>query len=191
MQLKVLLTTLFSTAFGTAELCEPDFGTNYTGCDLTLFQEIRSWKECRKICFYTESCVYWTWTQSDSNYRPLTCFLKNKKCRGRPDANSVSGDVTCTKRSVFSTSCLPKYGVDYPGCDMMRLANVYSWRECSRFCLITQGCRQWTWFHKGHRSYPHSCLLKNKTCSAKPLSFAISGDVLTYVRCKELDVNIE
>ena len=42
MQLMVLLTTLFSTAFGKVKLCEPDFGADYTGCDLKLFEEVRS-----------------------------------------------------------------------------------------------------------------------------------------------------
>lgn len=54
MQLMVLLTTLFSTPFGTVKLCEPDSGTDYTGCDIKLFEEVRSWKECIKICFYTK-----------------------------------------------------------------------------------------------------------------------------------------
>lgn len=143
-----------------------------------------------KNLFLYESCIYQTWTHADSTYRPLTCFLKNKKCCGRPYANSVSGYTTCTKTSVFLTSCLPKYGTDYPGCNMRRVLNVCSWREYSNFCLITQGCRQWTWFQKGHQSYPHSCLLKNKICAAKPLLSAISGNALTYMRCKELDGNI-
>ena len=42
MQLMVLLTTLFSTAFGKVKLWEPDFGADYTGCDLKLFEEVRS-----------------------------------------------------------------------------------------------------------------------------------------------------
>ena len=34
MQFMVLLITLLSIAFRTVELCEPDFGTDYRGCDL-------------------------------------------------------------------------------------------------------------------------------------------------------------
>ena len=140
MQLMVLFTTLLPIAFRTAESCEPDFGTEYNGCGFKQYQEIRSWKECSRICSYTPSCQYWTWAHFGSTYMPLTCFLKNRKCRQSPSVNFVSGDTSCAKTSAFTTLCLPKYGVDYPGCDMMRVVNVYSWRECSKFCLITQGC---------------------------------------------------
>ena len=116
MQPLVLLTTLLLIAFRTAELCEPDFGTDYGGCDLKQYQNVRSWKECSRICSYTPSCLYWTWAHPDSTYRPLTCWLKNRKCRGSPAANFVSGDTRCTKTSMHSlkSACLPKFGLDYP-----------------------------------------------------------------------------
>ena len=50
MQSLVLLTTLLLIAFRTVELCEPDFGTDYRGCDLKQYQNVRSWKECSRIC---------------------------------------------------------------------------------------------------------------------------------------------
>ena len=191
MQFMVLLITLLSIAYRTIELCEPDFGTDYRGCDLKQYLKVRSWKECSRICSYTPSCLYWTWAHHDSTYRPLTCWLKNRKCSGGPAAKFLSGDTRCTNTSMHSlkSACLPKFGLDYPGCDMKRVPNVNNWRECSKLCLFTQGCRQWTWAHKGYQPYPHSCFLKNKICAAKPLSFVISGDVLTYMRCKELHSN--
>ena len=191
MQVMVLLTTLLLMTFRTVELCEPDFGTNYPRCDLKQQHNIRNWQKCSKICSVTPSCHYWTWAHSDSTYKPLTCFLKKSKCRAYHDASFVSGDTSCTNTAIDlpKSACLPKYGLNYPGCDIKRVPNTKTWRDCSKLCFFTQGCRQWTWEHKGSRPYAHSCWLKNNICPSKRNSFVISGDALTYMRCKELHGN--
>ena len=188
MQFVLFLIILLSIAFMIVETCEPDFGTDYRGCDLKQYHNVESWKECSRICSYTTSCLYWTWAHPDSTFMPLTCWLKNRKCRGTPAANFISGDTSCTQTltHLSKSACHPKYGFDYPGCDMKRIPNVDNWRKCSKLCLFTQGCKQWTWAHRGYRPYPHSCWLKNKICPGKPYSVVISGDVLTYLRCKKI-----
>lgn len=65
---------------------------------------------------------------------------------------------------------------------MKRVSNVDNWQECSKICFFTQGCKRWTWSHKGYSAAPNSYCLKNETCPGKPLSFVISRDVLTYMR---------
>ena len=112
----VLLTTLLLIAFRTVELCEPDFGTNYPGCDVKHHQDISSWQKCSKICSVTPSCHYWSWEHSDSTVKPLTCWLKHSKCTAYHDALVVSGDTSCTNTSTDlpKSACLPKYGLHYP-----------------------------------------------------------------------------
>lgn len=188
MQL-VLLSALLLIKIALVRPCEPDFGTDYPGCDIKQKHDVQSWKECSRICSYTTNCKYWTWAHADSTVSPLTCWLKHSKCPIKLSSNLVSGDTNCPTKSLSSLKsfCLPKYGLDFPGCDMKSVQKIKDWRECSLLCLFTQGCKQWTWSHKGFAQAPHNCWLKNKICVGKPLSYVISGDVLTYIRCKEVN----
>ena len=137
MQL-VLLSALLLITIALVGSCEPYFGTNYTGFDIKQKHNVTSWKECSRIYSYTTNCKYWTWAHADSTVLPLTCCLKHSKCTKKLSSNLVSGDTNCPIKS----SCLPKYGLDFPGCDMKNVQNIKDWRECSMLCLFTQGCKQ-------------------------------------------------
>ena len=122
MQL-VLLSALLLIKIALVRPCEPDFGTDYPGCDIKQKHDVHSWKECSRICSYTTNCKYWTWAHADSTVSPLTCWLKHSKCPIKLSSNLVSGDTNCPTKSLSSlkSSCLQN--MDWIFLDVI-------WRAC-------------------------------------------------------------
>ena len=118
-----------------------------------------SWQECSRICSYTTQCKYWTLAHADSTIRLVQCCLKLNKCTIKALANLVSGDVNCPGKSLnlLKSVCHLKFEYNFPACNMKRVSNIGNWRECSKICFFTQGCKRWIWSHKGHSAAPHSC----------------------------------
>lgn len=169
---KIRLIVIHWIAITTVKMCEPDFGFYYPGCDLRSLVHVRTWKECGRICASTPGCLYWTWAHASSSYKPLNCWLKNRLCRSKASPNFISGTRSCPPHTL--PCCQPKFGLNYPGCDMKQYNLIPTWKECARLCNRPNGCKYWTWTSIGH-SLPHSCWLKNSSCTGKPIARIISG----------------
>lgn len=81
--------------FAKTENCELHFGIRYDGCNVKAINHVPSWRICSMICFETPKCNAWTWTHSESSYKPLSCWLKRSKCNITDSDNRVSGEAKC------------------------------------------------------------------------------------------------
>merc|ERR1711962_608994 len=67
----------------------PLYNVDFHGHDIATVHAT-SWDKCGEICYYEESCYYWTWnTENDE------CWLKTSDAGYESQSNAISGYYTC------------------------------------------------------------------------------------------------